>query len=68
MHETGKTEDDPDAKGLVFLIHPQTKDCGIDFKTYSNRVITMEVSLQGKDSVTVINAYAPTPGVENENA
>ena len=26
----------------------------------------MEVNLQGKDSVTVINAYAPTPIADNE--
>ena len=62
----GKTEDNPDAKGLAFLIHPKMKDCVIDFKTYSNRVIKMEINLQGKDSVTVINAYAPTSSTEDE--
>ena len=56
MYEIGKTGDNPDAKGLSFLMHPKIKDCVTDFKTYSNRVIRMEVNLQGKDSVTVINA------------
>ena len=27
----------------------------------------MEVNIQGKDSVTVINAYAPTSSAEDEN-
>ena len=34
MYEMGKTEDNPDAKGLAFLIHPKIKDCVTDFKTY----------------------------------
>ena len=36
-----------------------TRGCVTDFKTYSNRVIKMEIHLQGKDSVTAINAYSP---------
>ena len=66
MYEIGKTEDSPDAKGLAYLIHPKIKDCVTDFKTYSNRVIKMEVNLQGKDSVAVINAYAPTSCAQGE--
>ena len=49
MCEIGTTEDNPDAKGLAFLIHPQIKDCVTDFKTYSNRIIKMEVNIQRKD-------------------
>ena len=52
MYEIGKTEDNPDAKGLAFLIHPNIKDCVTDFKTYSNRVIKMEINIQGKDLVS----------------
>ena len=59
MYEISKTEDNSDAKGLAFLIYPRIKDYVTDFKTYSNRVIKMEIDIQGKDSVTVINAYAP---------
>ena len=57
MYETGKTEDNPDATGLAFRIHPKNKDCVTDLKIYFNRVIKMEVNLHGKDSVTEINAY-----------
>ena len=35
------------------------KDCVTDVKTYSDRVSNMKIDLQGKDSVTVVNAYAP---------
>ena len=66
IYEIGKTEDNPDATGLVFLIHPKNKDCVTDFKTYSNKVIKIEINLQGKDSVTVINAYAPTSSAEDK--
>ena len=66
MYEIVKTEDNPDAKGLAFLIHPKNKDNVIDFKTYSNGMIKMETNLQGNDSVTVINAYAPPSSAEDE--
>ena len=58
MHEIGKTEDNPDAKGLAF--------CVTDFKTYSNRVIKMARNLQGKYSVSVINANAPTSSADEQ--
>ena len=66
MYEIGKTEDNHYAKGLAFLIHPKIKDCVTDFKTYSNRVIRMEVNLHGKDSFTERNAYALTSSAEDE--
>ena len=66
MYETGKTEDNPDAKGLTFLIHSKIKDSVTDFKTHSNRMIKMEVNLLGKDSVTVIDAYASISNAEDE--
>ena len=65
-YEIGKTEDNPDAKELAFLIHPKIKDCVIDFRTYLNRVIKMEINVQGKDSVTVIKTYAPASSAEDE--
>ena len=39
MYKIGKTEDNPDAKGMAFVIHLKIKDCVTDFKTYSNREI-----------------------------
>ena len=66
LYEIGKTEYNPHAKGLTFLIHPKINDCVTDFKIYSNRVIKMKVKLQAKDSVTVTNAYARTSKAENQ--
>ena len=43
IYGIGKTEDNPDAKGLAFLIHSKFKDCITDSKTYSNRVNKMEI-------------------------
>ena len=48
MYEIGKTEDNHDAKGLAFLIHPRIKICVTNFKTYSNRVIKMEIIYREK--------------------
>ena len=45
MYEIGKTEENPDAKGLAFLIHLKITDCVTDFKTHSNRVIEIKVNL-----------------------
>ena len=67
MYEIGKTQDNPDAKGLAFIMHPKIKDCVTQFKTYSKRVTEMGINLQGKDSVSVINAYAPISSAEDEN-
>ena len=49
-------------------VTPMPKDwyCVTDFKTYSTRVIKMEINLQGKDSVTVINADALTSNSEDK--
>ena len=65
MYEIGRTEDNPDARILAFLVHPEIKDCVCEFRTKSNRVINMEAKLQGKDAVLVINAYAPTSSGED---
>ena len=66
MYSICKTEDNCDSKGLVLLIVIHPKICVTDYKTYSNRVIRMEVKVHGKDSVTMINASAPTSNVEEE--
>ena len=59
-----KHNNNPDTKGLAFLIHPILNIT--DFQTCSNRVIKMEINLHGKDSVTEINAYVPTSSPEDE--
>ena len=40
--------------------------CYCDFKTYLNIVINLELSLQGKDLVTVINTCAPSSSAKYE--
>ena len=47
-------------------MHPEIKDCVSDFRTYTNRIIKMKINPQGKHPVTVINAFAPIPGAEDE--
>ena len=51
---------------MAFLIHPKINDFVTYFKTYSKRVVKMKINLHGKDSVTVINAYAPTSSEMDE--
>ena len=48
MYEIGKTEDNPDEIGLTIQMHAKIKDCAANFKTYSNRVIKMEVNQHEK--------------------
>ena len=47
MHEIGKTEDNPDAKGLAFLIQQKLKSVLL-ILIHIYRVIKMKISLQGK--------------------
>ena len=68
LYEAGKTEDNPNAKGLRFQTDPKIKDCVSDFQAYSNRLSKTRVNLQRKGSVTVINAYTPTSSAEDEKA
>ena len=59
MYEIGKTEDNPAAKGLAFLIHP--KFVSLILRCIQT-VVKMEINLQGKDPFTVIYAF----GAEDE--
>ena len=65
MFEIGKTEDNAGTKGLAFLVHPKIKMLLLILRR-SNRSINMELNLQEKDSVTVMNAYAPASSTEDE--
>ena len=60
------TQPNPDAKGLALLIHPKIKDSVTGFKTYPDRAVKMKVNIQGTDSVTGINVYAPRFNAEDE--
>ena len=48
------------------LIQQKIKYCVTVLKTYPNRAIKMEVNRHGKDSITMINAYATTSRAEEE--
>ena len=60
LYEVGKTEDYPNAKGVAILVNVKIKDCISNPKIYSDRVIKMDLNLQGQDTVTIIMTYAPT--------
>ena len=60
LYEVGKTEDYPNAKGVAILVNVKIKDCISNTKIYSDRVIKMDLNLQGQDTVTIIMTYAPT--------
>ena len=53
MYEMDKTEDNPDAEDLAFLIHPKINDYVTDFKPSSSTVVEIKVKLQGKHSAAV---------------
>ena len=56
MYEIGLTKDNADAKGLAFIINLKINYRVIDFNSCSSRLFKMKVNLQGKHSVTVMNA------------
>jgi endonuclease/exonuclease/phosphatase family metal-dependent hydrolase len=61
----GKTEDNKDARGVGFLIHTKFKDFVKEVKSYSNRVISMNVQLTSNKQMCVIQVYAPTTDYED---
>ena len=67
IYEIGKTEDHPNAKGVSLLINSKIKDCVSNPKIYSDRVITLDLNLQGQQAVTIIMTYAPTKAAPDED-
>jgi exonuclease III len=66
LYNNGKTEDNTDAKGIGFLIHPKFTDYIKEIKCYSNRVIALQVQLTGNRNLCVIQVYAPTSEYDDE--
>ena len=66
LYEVGKTEEYPHAKGVALLVNAKIKDCISNTKIYSDRVIKMDLNLQGQDTVTIIMTYAPTSSSSEE--
>ena len=56
LYNHGKTEDNPEAKGVGFLIHPKVKDFVKDMKHHSNRVIPTNVQLTGSKQLCIYNS------------
>ena len=47
-------------KGVVFLVNAKIKDCISDRKTYSDRVIKIDLNFQQQEKVTKVMTYART--------
>ena len=60
MYETGKTEENPNAKGLVLLINKNFTDYVENFENHSDRIILCKIKLHRKTSLQIIQVYAPT--------
>ncbi|XP_072022386.1 craniofacial development protein 2-like [Amphiura filiformis] len=66
LYNQGKTEDNKDAKGIGFLIHPKFKDFVKGMKCHSNRVISVTVQLTGNKQLRIVQVYAPTSEYDDE--
>ena len=66
MYETGKTEENPNAKGLALLINKNFTDYVENFEKQSDRIISCKIKLHGKTSLQIIQVYAPTCDQDNE--
>ena len=66
MYETGKTEENPNGKGLALLINKNFTDYVENFEKHSDRIISCKIKLHGKTSLQIIQVYAPTCDHDNE--
>ena len=82
LYNHGKSEEDKDAKGIGFLIHPritkhvkEVKSFLIhpritnhvkEVKSFSNRVVTLNLQLSGNHQICLIQVYAPTSDYDDE--
>ena len=66
MYETGKTEENPNAKGLALLINKNFTDYVENFEKHSDRIISCKIKLHGKTSLQIIQVHAPTCDHDNE--
>ena len=67
MYEAGKTEENPNAKGLALLmINKNFTDYVEKFEKHSDRFISCKIKLDGKTSLQIIQVYAPACDHDNE--
>ena len=65
LYNQGRTEDNKSAKGVGFLIHAKFKNYVKEIKSYSNRVVALNIQLARNDTMCVIQVYAPTTDYED---
>ena len=66
MYEAGKTEENPNAKGLALLMNKKFTDYVEKFKKHSDRIISCKIKLHGKTPLQIIQVYAPTCDHDNK--
>ena len=66
LYNHGKTDEDKEATGIGFLLHPRITDYVNKIKSYSNRVVALNIQLSGKDQFCIIQVYAPTSDYDDE--
>ena len=66
LYNYGATEPNKKARGVGFLIHQNIKDYISEVKSYSNRVISLQIQLTGKEEMYIIQVYAPTTDHDDE--
>ena len=67
IYDSGKMEEDPNNKGLGFIIHPRIKDHVKGFTKHSNRIISMNINLIKEGTMTIVQVYAPTQDYSEED-
>ena len=66
VYEEGKTEKNPNAKGLAPLINKNFTDYVEKFEKHSDRISSCKIKLHGKTSLQIIQVCAPTCDHNNE--
>ena len=67
MYEAGKTEDNPNAKGLALLISKDFTDYVEKFEKHSDRIISCKIKLHGKNITTNHTSLCHTSTCDHDN-
>ena len=51
-----KNEDCPNTKRVALLINSKIKDCLSNTKTYSDRVVILDLNIKGQEKSTIVMA------------
>ena len=66
IYEVGKTEENKTRKGIAILVNKRLKDYIEEFKTHTDRIVSWKIKLKGKQTLQIIQVYAPTSSYEDE--